>query len=209
MELKALLLLFARKWWIILPTYVVTLAATVFFTLNQAPVYQAGVMLYIRPLAEIDDVNQYVRSLDVLSKSSEVTSTYAQVASSRKVKNQVADVLGLSEQDRLMLEVESEHQSGSNTIEVTVEGPDSALVSDFANAVGDYAVLSASELYEYLELVVLDQADQPTTPIRPQKQRYFAVGAVLGLVLGVGLALLVHSWQTSPPGKPAPKTKEE
>jgi len=208
MELKVFLWVLGRKWWIVLPTYAATLVATVLFTLNQVPVYQAELTLYVRPLAEIDDINTYVRSLDVLSKSSEVTSTYAQVASSRMVKNQVAAVLGLSEQDKEMLAVDSRPRSGSNAIEVTVEGRNPALVTDFANAVGDYAVLSAAELYENLEMVVLDQASEPSAPIRPKKERYFAAGAVLGLVLGIGLALLVHSWQTSPPGEPGSKTAE-
>lgn len=209
MELKAFLWLLGRKWWIIIPTYAITLVVTVLFTLNQAPVYQAEMTLYVRPMAQIDDVNQYVRSLDVLSKSPEVLSTYAQLGSSRQVKNQVAELLGLSRQDSDALVVTSEPLTGSNTIEVAVEGLDPALVTDFANAVGDYAVLSSVGLYEYLEMAVLDRASEPSVPIRPNRERYFAAGAILGLVLGVGLALLVHSWQTSPPGEPGSGSPEE
>lgn len=61
-----------------------------------------------------------------------------------------------------------------------------------ANAVGQHAVEYVHSLYQVYDLTVLDAATPPTEPISPQPLRSAGVALVVGLALGIVLALLAR-----------------
>jgi diguanylate cyclase (GGDEF)-like protein len=187
MELKAYLRILARKWWIVLPAFLVTFTSTVVFTFTQAPVYEAKTTYVVTPN---DAFENFAYGLDLLSRRAEIASTYAEVASSYLIKNLAADELGLSLEQRESLSIESRLLAGTNVLEIAAQGNDPVLVRDFANTVGAKTVAYVEDLYETYNLRSLDQAEQPLFPIEPNRKLNLALGGILGLVLGVGLAVL-------------------
>jgi diguanylate cyclase (GGDEF)-like protein len=190
MELKAYLHILIHKWWIVIPTFLITLTAVIVLTFTQTPVYQTIGTFVVVPNSSFQDAKNFLSGLDVLSNRTEIASTYAEVAASRQIKQLAADELHLSQIQKTSLSVTSQLLAGTNVLEITVEGNDPALVRDFANLIGVKTVAYVQGLYEVYELKPLDQATLPISPISPDIKLNLALGVILGLGLGAGLAFL-------------------
>jgi len=198
MEFKTYLRILVNRWWIILPSFLITFIATVVFTFTQPVVYQATATYVVRVGVIFQDDRSFVSALDTLSRRVEIASTYAEVMNSRVIKNLAADALGLSPEHRRSLSVDSRLIAGTNILEIIVEGNDPVLVQDFTNAVGAQTVAYVQKLYETYELEPLDQAALPESPVKPDKALILSLGGLFGLILGVGLALITEYLETSP-----------
>jgi len=196
MELKIYLRILLRKWWIVLPVFLITFTATVVLTFTQAPTYKATATFVIAPTGALENVGSFLGGLEVLSGRTEIANTYAEVAASWAIRREVAEELNLSWDQWKRLSVGSKLRAGTNVMEITVEGSDPVLVRDFANAVGAKTMAYVQELYEVYELRPLDQAGLLASPVGPNRVLYLALGAMLGLALGVGLAFLSEYLQT-------------
>lgn len=190
MELKAYFRILIQKWWIILPAFLITFTSTVVLTFTQTPVYQTTATFVVTPNTSFEDVKSFASGLDILSRRSEIATTYAEVANSRSIKKQAADELGLSSAQKKSLSVDSQLLAGTNVLKITIEGNDPVLVRDFANTVGAQTIAYAQELYETYVLKPLDLATLPNSPIKPSKTINLALGGIMGLALGAGLAFL-------------------
>jgi diguanylate cyclase (GGDEF)-like protein len=190
MELKIYLRTLLKKWWIILFAFLVTLGATTALTFTQTPTYTSTATFIVTPSDSLDEIGSFASRLDIVSRRTEIANTYAQVAVSRWIGQEVADELGLSLDQRKDYIVESRLRAGTNVLEITVEGSDRVVVSDFANLVGIKMIAYVRNLYEAFDLVSLDGAPVPLDPIKPNKVLNLATGTIFGLVLGVGLAFL-------------------
>jgi diguanylate cyclase (GGDEF)-like protein len=198
MELRIYLRVLLRKWWVLLPAFLITFTATIVFTFTQAPTYESTATFVVRPNASFGDLNSFASRLDMLSRRTEIATTYAEVAVSRLMKREAADALGLSEEQRWRLSVDSQLLAGTNLIKITVKGSDPVIVRDLANMVGAKTIVYVRELYETYDLKPLDEATLPASPVKPNKKLNLALGAILGLALGVGLAFFSEYLQVSP-----------
>jgi len=190
MELKIYLRVLLRKWWIVLLAFLSTFTTTIVFTFNQAPTYRTAATFVIAPDSSFVEVWSFVDGLETLSSRTEIASTYAKVATTRLIRLDAADELNLSQDQRRGLSVDSQLLADTNVFKITVEGSDPVLVRDFANMVGTKTMAYVQELYEVCDLSPLDQAMLPASPVKPNKKLNLALGAILGLTLGGGLAFL-------------------
>jgi diguanylate cyclase (GGDEF)-like protein len=189
MEIKMYLNLLQKRWWVVLLMIAIVLAATTYFTLNMQPVYQSKATYIVRlsPFAEEKNV---ISALNTLTSRTEIAATYAGVANSSLIKNRAAVALGLQHRDGLS--VTSQMESGTNILEIMVEGNDPALVRDYTNAIGAETVSYVESLYETYRLELLDEAILPRVPIRPNVPQNLVLGGILGFMLGVGLILFME-----------------
>jgi len=190
MELKMYLKILQKKWWIVLPIFLATVAATVVLTFTQTPAYRTSTTLVVAPSPGFEDVRSFASGLNILSTRQEIASTYAEIATSRLMKNTAAETLGLSRTEKKQYTVESKVQAGTNIIVISVEGPDPVIVSEMANNIAENLTRYAETLYETFVLRSLDKATVPVSPVRPNKTLNIGLAVVLGLMLGVGLAFL-------------------
>ena len=198
MELRVYLGVLLRKWWIVLFTFLITYGATLAFTFSQKPVYEST-STYVLTLGPAFKNNKDAASnLDILSRRTEIATTYSILATSHLIKKQAADGLNLSEQQRSDLSVSSSLMAGTNVLQISVEGSNPPLTREFANAIGDKTITYVRKLYETYELQLLDKAGLPNTPIKPNKLLNLTLGAVMGLSLGIGLAFLAAYLQAPP-----------
>ncbi|RLC76074.1 MAG: hypothetical protein DRJ03_20620 [Chloroflexi bacterium] len=196
MELKIYLRILLKKWWIVLPVFLVTFTSTIVFTFTQAPTYRAVATFVVTPTSSFGDIRSFASGLDMLSRRTEIATTYTEVAISHLIRGQASEELGLSQSQRKGLSVESKLRAGTNVFEIVVEGNDPVLVRDFANTIGVKTMAYVQELYEMYSLSPLDEATVPNFPIKPNKMLNLALGGVFGLALGVGLAFLSVYLQT-------------
>jgi len=192
MELKTYFRIMVKKWWIVIPVFLVTLTAGIVFTYITAPVYSATTTYVVVPSPSFG--GNLANGLDMLARREEIATTFSEIASSRRVK--ALAISSLSLQSGQDYSVESRLRAGTNIIEITVEGPDPVIVRGLANAVGASIEQYVQELFEVFTLVLLDEAITPQEPLRPNPVLYITLAAVLGLALGAGLAFLSEYLET-------------
>ena len=197
MEIETLLRILIRKWWIIVPIFLVTFLATVVFTIKQPPVYEATATYVAKLSRRVTDNRDFAAVINTLSSRVEIATTYAEVANSRRLRAIAAQKLNLSPQALKNLSVSSRLIPGTNIVEISVQGTDPVQVRDFANTIGSSTVEYVQSLYAAFTLDSLDEAIISRDPIRPNVILNLILGGVLGLTLGCGIALLAHFFQTS------------
>lgn len=189
MELRIYLRTMITRWWIVLPTFLVTFLAALAFTISQKPVYEATatyvVSLRVSPL----DDRMLLSALTTL-RAPEISGTFVELASSRLITGQAASELGLSDSEQRNVTVSAQSVVGTNLINISAEAPDPAMARDFASAAGRKTAAYVRGLYGTFELQLVDEPILPTSPVRPRVLLNLLMGGLTGLVLGAGLALL-------------------
>lgn len=198
MELKAYWRILRRRWWLVLFGFAVVFGLTWALTSRRPPIYEASTTFVIRPRVSESSVGEeFVRALDIVSRRVEINTTFAEVATSRLIKKQSIERLGLSSAEQQGLKVSARVIGGTNVMEISVEGPDPQITRDFANAIGAETVAYVGQLYDVFELEPLDEANLPRTPSRPNVPLNLAMGGVLGVALGACLVFVMQYLETA------------
>ncbi len=187
MELRSLLHILAARWWIVLPTLIITVGSAAVLALSQRPAYEAGTTLIVTPAAGVAD--ESLSALAVISRQTEITDTYAQIANSRLIARNAAEQLELTGDERRDVRVTSRLVPGTTLVAVTARASEPQLVADYANAISDALVAFVQERYDVFDLSLVDVASVPDEPVAPNVPLTLAIGVVAGVVLGVGLAI--------------------
>ncbi|MDM8528964.1 diguanylate cyclase [Anaerolineales bacterium HSG24] len=188
MELKIYLRILLRKWWIVFLSFLITFVVAAYYSYIQPPVYEAfATFLVVPKTAEIrTDISIY----SLLSSRSEIPSTYAAIAASNAIKVAAADKLEVPPDKREGLIVQSQVQPGTIVLKIIARGGNSKLVRDFTNQVGQETIETVREHYETFSLEPLDVARAPKNTISPNIPLNLTLGAMVGTILGIGLAFL-------------------
>jgi len=185
-SLRDVLAMLGRRFvWVLLPLLLFT-GLAVAATYYMMPVYEASTMLIIT------NPTGSPTSYETLLFNRNLAKTYSEVARSRSVAAEAAAMLGLQEsldhfQERIRVSVVRD----TEVIEIAVTDTDPVRAADAANALAS-AFRSRFWEFTFLDsLRIVDPAEPPVDPIRPQPVLYITVGVVVGLAAGVGLAALV------------------
>lgn len=176
-----------RYWWVILLAFAVGFGSTAYFSRLRAPAYRATTTLVVGPNETLKTPREVVDSLNTLDRRS-VVATFAKLPSSRTVRERAQAQLQLAEAQLTPYEVRTAVVPDTNVLEVSVEGPDPQVAASFADAVAQQTTQYAREFYDIYGMKVLDRAQEPTERVGPGLSRTLLVGAVLGLLIGVGVA---------------------
>lgn len=165
------------------------------WTFLQNPVYEAQSTGMIT-VAGSKDVNSSLAA-DNLAKSK--AKSYASVARSRPVAQAVADELGLAlPPGELMERIKVRTPVETTELQVTASAGDPAEARNLADAwvialsekVEEIETPSGGEAVAAVRVVPLAEAALPTSPTSPNVKLILALGAGLGLILGVAYALI-------------------
>ncbi|ACB62086.1 lipopolysaccharide biosynthesis protein [Exiguobacterium sibiricum 255-15] len=175
-------------WRILALTIVAALISFAVSTFLIKPTYQAGTQILVTPKKQENDV------IDASQVQSSVTlvNTYRVIIKSpailekvqAEVKNAPDSISALNN----MITVESEQNS--QVINVSVQNTDAALASNVANSVAKVFSDDITDLMNVDNVKVLSVSGIPTTPVSPNILLNTAIAAVVGFLLGVGLAFL-------------------
>jgi len=190
-DIKELFLIIKKRLWLILLIMFITtfIAAILTFYIFQ-PVYESNTTLYVGKNINVEGSMGYQ---DVLM-SGQLVKDYRELAKSRLVANIVIDELGLKDidtkeiTDMLGVNLKSE----TRIIEITAQHTDPELAKQVANKVADVFKRKSVELIEVDNVQVIDIAETPVNPIKPNKMMNIAIGFILGLMLGFGIVFLIE-----------------
>ncbi|WP_290752875.1 YveK family protein [Exiguobacterium sp. UBA3968] len=188
-SLQELFSILRKSFWRILALTIV--AALISFAVSSfliKPTYQAGTQILVTPKKQENEV------IDAQSVQSSVTlvNTYRVIIKSpaileqvqKEVPNAPTNVAALNN----MVTVESEQNS--QVINVSVQSTDAALASNMANSIAEVFSSDVQKLMSVDNVTVLSKSGIPTSPVSPNIILNTAIAAVVGFLLGVGLAFL-------------------
>jgi len=186
--------LIRARWVTAAATAIITLLAAIAYTLLQTQLYQASTRLFVSTTGGASATDSYQGN----RLSQERVISYTQLLMGDTLAQRTIDKLSLElTPEDLTENISASAKLGTVLIDVDVLDPSPVRARDIANALSDEFVIMARELETPrpgvapdARVVVEQRASIPDKPVIPKTARNIALGVVLGMMLGVGLAFL-------------------
>jgi diguanylate cyclase (GGDEF)-like protein len=189
MEMRFYLRIIKRGWWLILIAALVAVNVSLVYSYYLTiPTYEAVARFIVSPNLQNTESRDLVNSLEALDKRS-IISTYAEVLNSHEVINGTLNLLGVDPVQFTAYTTYVTVLPDANIIRFSVQGPDPEVAAILANGIGQNAIDFISHLYVIYNIEFLDQALVPTDPIQPKPVQNAGLALLVGIVVGVGLAI--------------------
>lgn len=200
MELQQYLRILRRYWRSVLATFFVVLALAAGFTLLQRPTYTADSSIFLT----VDSGSTAGELSNGAAYAERTVTSYVQVATTAMVLQPVIDELGLDTTvQELSKKLTVTSPASTQIITVAASDGDANQAARLSGAVARTLLATVDELSpagpdgrRLVSATVIDEATPPTTPSSPRPVTNLALGALLGLALGVGQALVRRTLDT-------------
>ena len=193
MELRDYLRIAHRRWKLILGCVLAAVAAAALVTFQTTPQYSSSARLFVST-APSDSGDAYTGSLF----SAQRVTSYADLVTGEELSRRVIDELGLDmEPTDLAGKISATvvPETVIMQISVTDSSPEQAqrLAQAVAQEVADFVAeleTPPGKANAPIKATIVDAASLPQTPVSPQPVRNIGLAAILGLLLGLGAAVL-------------------
>jgi receptor protein-tyrosine kinase len=196
-ELRDLLRVLRRRWSWVAVGLLLCLAGSAFLTFSATPQYASSARLYVSTAQS--------NTADALQSgllSQQRITSYADLVQSQEVSKTVQEDLDLPSSPAGS--VTAVVVPSTVILEITATDPDphhaQALAQSYANALSDtirQLETPAGKTVAPIKATIYDSASTPEEPVSPKPVRNLAIGVILGLALGVGMAILRDALDTS------------
>ncbi|NNM45766.1 polysaccharide biosynthesis tyrosine autokinase [Knoellia koreensis] len=201
MELHDYLRIARKRWRTILVSTLALVAVAALFTLWSPKVYQARTQLFVSTSGGSDTT----QLLQGGTFTQQRVKSYADLVTTPTVLEPVIKDLGLkTTPDALAGQITASAPLDTVLIDVLVRNQDPAQAASIANALGKQFSSTVTDLERVssdtkspVKVSIVRPAATPTSPVSPNAMRNVALGLVLGLLVGLGLALLRDQLDTS------------
>lgn len=200
MELKDYLRILRRRWITIVLLVILTVGAAAAWTFTAIPQYASTTRLFVST-SPSDTADAYQGNLFATQR----VASYADIVKSRRLADQVANNLG-GEYDGtdLVGKVKAIVVPETVILEITATDPDPEVARDIAQAyaeglsemVADLETPDGSQA-ALIKASIVDDARSNATAVSPNIPRNMGLAVVLGLLLGVGVAVMRELLDTS------------
>jgi capsular polysaccharide biosynthesis protein len=182
-----------ERLWVIILVTLIFVGATVGFSLWQTPVYGASVKILVGQEAQGDESSNLSSSVEGLEQ---LTQTMVEAINSRPVAEEVIRQLDLQMTPSTLLNNLTIEQIGSTQfIRLYYQDQEAQRAQSVVNTLADVSserIARASASGNDITATVWEYAIVPDSPVSPNPVRNGLVALGLGLMLGVGLALLLE-----------------
>ena len=198
MELHDYLRVLRRSWILIVAVTLLGLCAGAGATLVMKPRYESHTQLYVSVQNSSSGVGDLVQGSTFARQS---VLSYVNIVTTQSVLGPVISRLDLPVTvPELATSVRAEAPLNTSLVDITVTNTDAAAAAQIANAIGvSFTHLVQDELEvpqgataeaSRVKLTTVQPATPAATPVSPRGSLNLSLGAFLGLVLGVGIAML-------------------
>ena len=200
MEIADYLSVVRRRWRWIAATLVVCVAAAAVLSLAQTKQYSSSARLFVST-SNLDDASALAQGGQF---SQQRVQSYADLVTSRELAEQVISDLDL-ELSAIELARAVTASVTTNTVNLTITAtePDPHLAQSIAQAYAENVTDLVRELetppgetVAPIKATIVDTASYSANPVAPKPARNVALGLIVGLLLGFGLALLRQTLDT-------------
>lgn len=189
----------ARGWWIVATATALGIGTAIGLTAITTPVYEATTSYYVSVAGQAETSAGEIAQGSTAAQQK--IKSYVQLASSPRVLAPVIERLGLDETPAALAgRVTATGGTGTVIISIAVDDTDARRAAQIADAVGETLATVVSQIEPKtpegapsVRLEDVSPATEPTAPKSPRPAANIAAGAIAGLAIGVGIALLVAS----------------
>lgn len=158
------------------------------------PVYQASTTLIVgKKATEEGAAAAQMLDNNVLLANQQLAKTYATIARSRTVEENVINDLNLTmtveQLDKL---ISVDQVNTTEVLEIKVDNTDPKQAASIANAMVSEFSKAVIEIKKVDSVSIVDKAVPPDIPVKPKKTLNIAIAFVVGLMAAVGLAFLLE-----------------
>lgn len=201
MDLRNYLQVFRRRWMLIAVCLILAVAAAALVTLRTTPLYTSTARLFISTPSTVEANSAYQGGLF----SEQRVASYSNLITGENLSQRVIDKLELEESaSQLSQQITSNVAPNTVILEVTVTDSSPSRAQEIGTAVAKEFTKFVDELESTpgqqqspIKATIVDSADLPTAPASPQPLRNLTLAGILGLLLGLGLAVLRETLDTS------------
>jgi capsular exopolysaccharide synthesis family protein len=194
LDIMDYLRIFRRYWWVVVVLTIVGAAGGYVTTLFLTPEYQSTARLFVATQNGTSVTEAYQNNLF----SQERVISYAGLATSEQVAARAVDQLKAPiSPEELRSKIVAAPVDKTVLLDLSVTDPNPAVAQTYANAVANELVGLVSELETSRRggspaagLVVVDEASYPTSPTGLSLWMMIALGALIGLVVGLIAAVV-------------------
>ena len=171
-----------RRIWVVAICLVLAIIGAVVLTLQTEKRYEATAALLLRPSSTVEPQRTIDTNLQLLSLP----------AIAHRTANEVLELTGGEVEEAIT----ATQQGDSDIIRITATTSDPQLAADIANAYAKEFITfregPGRERLQTSQVEIVERATPDDTPVSPNPVRNIVFGALIGLVLGLGLALLLE-----------------
>ncbi|WP_426565227.1 polysaccharide biosynthesis tyrosine autokinase [Angustibacter sp. McL0619] len=201
-DLRDYIRILRKRWRIVTAAALLMLALASVLTLTATPIYQAEAQLFVSTSGK-DDASSLLQGS---SFTQQRVKSYAELVTSPPVLTPVIDRLHLNTTPQVLAtSITADAPLDTVLINVTVRdsSPEQAaaiaaeVAKTFSATVAELEKPTDSNAAAPVKVSVVREPSVPTSPVSPKPVRNLALGLLLGLAAGVGLALLRELLDTS------------
>ncbi|WP_343907989.1 polysaccharide biosynthesis tyrosine autokinase [Nocardioides aquiterrae] len=193
MELKDYWLAVRHRWRVVVASVAVAVAVAAALTWQATPQYASTASIFVST-SPSDAADAYTGNLFATQR----VSSYAELVGKRKLAERVADNLGGGiDPAELQSQVSTSVNPDTVILEITATDPDPVQAREIAQAYAqalsdEVAVLETPQGKNdaLVQASIVDNAQVTDTPVSPRPVRNLGLALVLGLLVGLGLAVL-------------------
>ncbi len=180
-----------RILWVIAAVVIAVATSAIITQFFITPQYQASCWLFVNNFSNATSQNEV--STAQLQASTQLANTYIQMLRSETVLSDVSSELGGAyTPEDLSQMISASVIEDTQILVVTVTHPDPEQAAQVANAVAQVAPGSIQSFVEGSSVTVPQYASVPTEPSSPSMARNLLIAFAVGLIVGVGVALIAH-----------------
>jgi tyrosine-protein kinase len=202
-ELRDYLKVVRRRWRLIVTSLLVVVAVAALVTIRTTPEYQSRARLFVSTTDQSAS-----EAFQGGNFAIQRVSSYADLVNGQELASRVIDKLDLKmTPPQLSGKMTATVVPDSVILEISVTDPDPALARQITQAAAQELAGFVSELETPpgkanapVKATIVDAANLPTSPVSPQPLRNIGLAIVLGLLLGIGLAVVRELLDTSVKG---------
>ncbi|WP_017379287.1 YveK family protein [Paenisporosarcina sp. TG-14] len=159
------------------------------------PIYQASTQILISQ----EKVDSTVLNPQAIQTDLQLINTYNVIIKSSAILDKVAEELDLPSAGALNGQITVNSEQNSQVVNITVQDQSPTLAVDIANTVASVFQEDIKPLMNVDNVNILAAAQLPDnpSPVNPNPPLNMAIAAVVGLMLGVGIAFLLEYLDTS------------
>ncbi|MCJ0892077.1 polysaccharide biosynthesis tyrosine autokinase [Rhodococcus sp. ARC_M5] len=194
MEIQDYLKILKARWIIIAVTVIVAILGSLGASLLVTPQYESSARMFVSTTGGATVTETYQGNL----ASQQLVASYSELATSEALAARVLTILPLNlSASQLAEKINATSTPDTVLFNLTVTDSSPALARDIANATADELTAQVRELETPEDggapsagVKVFQQASSSSNPVSPNTERNLALGAAVGLMLGIALAVL-------------------
>jgi capsular polysaccharide biosynthesis protein len=180
-----------RLWLIILVTILTGTAAGLFSWLALSDVYQASTTIIVS--SQTVDASQAQLTYNDYSLNIKLVNSYSVICKTNRVLDQVISELGLPLTSKTLSDkITVSAAKDTEIIHIAVNDSNPYRAQAIANSLTTVFQREVKSIMKMDNVQIIDEAPLPLTPVSPNRPRNLVLGILVGLMLGLGIAVLIE-----------------